>query len=122
MRQKGKLTLFGKVIRRIRVDHDMCILDMAEKLGVTCAYASNIEFGRLRLNRDYLENIIQNAEFSDAENEELRRAALSMDDYEPIFKKQKKDNKQLIEELTKNINKLSPDDLEQIKKILNKKE
>ncbi len=40
------LTDFGKELRKMRIDKGERILDMANKLGVTPAFISNIEHGR----------------------------------------------------------------------------
>lgn len=36
-------TNYGKVLRKIRVDRDELLKDMAGKLGITSAYLSSIE-------------------------------------------------------------------------------
>lgn len=40
------LTSFGKILRKIRVDHFERLLDMADKLGISVAFLSSVEIGK----------------------------------------------------------------------------
>ena len=45
----GMLTEFGKALRRIRLDNDELLKDMADKLKVSSAYLSAVENGKKNL-------------------------------------------------------------------------
>ncbi|WP_335333622.1 helix-turn-helix domain-containing protein [Candidatus Sodalis pierantonius] len=36
----------GKYLRKLRIDHDMTLRDMADCLGISAAYVSAIELGK----------------------------------------------------------------------------
>ena len=40
------ITPFGKYLRKLRIDHDEKLKDMAAKLGVTGSYLSAVEIGK----------------------------------------------------------------------------
>ena len=46
------LTEFGKALRKIRIDRQQLLKDMANKLGVSSAYLSAVENGKRRMPQD----------------------------------------------------------------------
>ncbi|EJF77138.1 hypothetical protein MCQ_01642 [Candidatus Bartonella washoeensis Sb944nv] len=40
------LTLFGKTLRKLRIDHSERLLDMAEKLNISVPFLSSVEIGK----------------------------------------------------------------------------
>ncbi|WP_019218667.1 helix-turn-helix transcriptional regulator [Bartonella florencae] len=40
------VTSFGKILRKLRVDHSERLLDMAKKLGISVAFLSSVEIGK----------------------------------------------------------------------------
>ena len=75
MEGNNMLTKFGKQLRKIRIEYDQRLKDMADKLGVTVAYLSAVENGN-RAVPDAWVNVIAN-EYSLDEQEiiELQKAA-----------------------------------------------
>ena len=53
-----KITEYGKIVRKARIDADLTMLDMAEDLGVSSAYLSALEVGRKRIPGDFLGKVI----------------------------------------------------------------
>ena len=53
-----KITEYGKIVRKARIDADLTMLDMAEDLGVSSAYLSALEVGRKRIPSDFLGKVI----------------------------------------------------------------
>ena len=51
------LTKFGKELRKIRIEHDEILKDMADKLNVTAAYLSAVENGNRKMPDSWI-NII----------------------------------------------------------------
>ena len=49
------VTPYGKHIRKIRIDRDMKMTQMAELMGVSKAYISSVENGRRRITEKYQE-------------------------------------------------------------------
>lgn len=52
-----KLTPFGKHIRKLRVDHDQTMSDMAEKIGLSSEYLSAVERGKKRITANLIDCI-----------------------------------------------------------------
>ena len=55
-----KVTEFGKFSRKLRIENDELLRDMANKLGVTASYLSAVEIGKRNIPKKW-ENIIVNA-------------------------------------------------------------
>ena len=52
------LTDFGKELRKIRIDNNEFLKDMANKLGVTVSYLSAVENGKRDIPDEWLDKII----------------------------------------------------------------
>ncbi|WP_375679544.1 helix-turn-helix domain-containing protein [Bartonella sp. AP7XZML] len=53
------LTLFGKTLRKIRLDRFERLLDMADKLGISVAFLSSVEIGKKSVPVGMEEKIIK---------------------------------------------------------------
>ncbi len=51
------LTAFGKALRKFRIDRDLTLREMAEKIGVTSSLLSSVETGRKKISKNLLEGI-----------------------------------------------------------------
>ncbi len=71
------ITEFGKVLRKIRIDRDEILKDMASKLNVTAAYLSSVENGKREIPREWVFEIIQSYELGKEEALEIEKAALA---------------------------------------------
>ena len=69
------LTDFGKTLRKLRIDHDVNLKNMADGLGVTSAFLSGVETGRKAINPGLINKISEILNLSDAESLELNAAA-----------------------------------------------
>lgn len=108
-------TNFGKRLRRIRVDQDLTLRAMAEKLGVSATYLSGIENGKYAVSDNFFNTFIRTY---DVPEEEIS-----------AYKEDAKQNQAMINsaETTNLINalarsKLTLAELEQIKDIIKSKE
>lgn len=54
-----KLTEFGKVVRKARLDTNTSLLEMASDLGVSSPYLSGLETGRKKITNDWVKSIYQ---------------------------------------------------------------
>lgn len=70
-----KLSPFGKEIRRIRLDQEITLLEMARRLGVSSAFASAVEVGSKKVPDDYPARVAVALNLSDEIAEELERLA-----------------------------------------------
>ncbi|GAA5106734.1 XRE family transcriptional regulator [Bartonella jaculi] len=53
------VTSFGKILRKLRVDHSERLLDMAEKLDVSVSFLSSVEIGKKSVPVGMEEKIIE---------------------------------------------------------------
>ncbi|OPB31552.1 helix-turn-helix domain-containing protein [Bartonella sp. AR 15-3] len=53
------LTSFGKTLRKLRIDHEERLLDMAKKLGVSKVFLSSVEIGKKSVPIGMEEKIIK---------------------------------------------------------------
>jgi transcriptional regulator with XRE-family HTH domain len=76
------LTAFGKLCRKLRIDHGELLKDMADKLKVTPAYLSAVEIGKRNVPQDWPEKItalyLLDSETSEALHEAARKSQLNL--------------------------------------------
>lgn len=76
------LTKLGKELRKIRLDKDELLKDMAQKLDVTVAYLSAVENGNRKFPDSWISIIASEYELEDTEVERLQK--LAFDERESI--------------------------------------
>lgn len=69
------LTRFGKTLRKIRIEHDELLKDMANKLNVTVAYLSAVENGKRDVPDGWVEIISEKYGLSSLEQRDLQEHA-----------------------------------------------
>lgn len=116
-----KLTPFGQVSRKLRIDYQMTLKDMAEKLGTSSAYVSAIEVGKKVLTENiinkYIEILCKNKE----EIENMRKAAdETISSVNINLNNIDGDSRGLVVQFSRKINSLSSSEKAKIIKILNK--
>jgi transcriptional regulator with XRE-family HTH domain len=50
-------TVFGKALRKLRIDHELRLKDMAAAIGVSSAFLSAVETGRKKIPAGFVEKI-----------------------------------------------------------------
>lgn len=53
------LTEFGKELKKIRIDNDQVLKDMANSLGITASYLSAIEHGKREIPTDMINKLVK---------------------------------------------------------------
>ena len=69
------LTRFGKQLRKLRIDREERLKDMADRLDVTTAYLSAVENGKRTVPDAWVYEIIESYDLNNSEAQELQRAA-----------------------------------------------
>ena len=69
------LTNFGKALRKMRIDHEEFLKDMAKKLGVTVAYLSAVENGRRDVPDAWVNKLAESYSLSKEEKKKLQNYA-----------------------------------------------
>lgn len=77
------ITPFGKILRKLRIDHGEILKTMSDKLGMTSSYLSAIECGKRRIPDDLIEKLSSVYGLSAEERRELTEAKdMSLDSIE----------------------------------------
>lgn len=85
------LTVFGKALRKLRIDRDMRLKGVADALGISANFLAAVESGRKTIPPDFIARLESNLRLDAAEVSQLRDAAdqtarefkLTLDDAAP---------------------------------------
>jgi len=113
------ITELGKELRRIRIDRDEKMLDMAKKLEKSPAFVSSLETGKKTPPTGFEEAVIQAYSLATAAADKLRMAA---DRSRRAFTLEPKSafGRDTAGLMARRINDLSERDLEEIRRILSR--
>lgn len=116
-------TVFGKLLRKIRIDHDELLKNMADKLNITSAYLSAIENGKRPIPPTLVKQIkdiykLDNARVDELiEAEDQVRTSVSFD-----LSDMDTEKRQMVISLARSFEDISEEKLREIRKILENKE
>jgi len=116
------LTPFGKAARRIRIERDMLLKDLADRLEVTATFLSAVESGRKPLPRNFAERIATALGLSPADKKELQHAA-DLSTYSvqiPLGPQSSAYDRSLASMLARNFDALGETEKDAIRNILNR--
>ena len=114
-------TSYGKILRKIRIDKDELLKDMAENLCMTSSYLSSIENGKRPIPTDLTNKIISCYGLSQDIVMELQSAEDSVRTNIDIDLSQVNHNqKTMVLTLARQFEKLTDEQLEEIRCILEK--
>lgn len=71
------LTDFGRLLRKIRIDCDEIIKDMAKKLDVTASFLSAVETGKRNIPEHWVDSIADIYHLDQAAKQRLQAAAVN---------------------------------------------
>lgn len=115
---KKMATTFGKELRKLRIDKDENIHDMAKKLGISISYLSAIEAGSRNIPSDMVDKIVAKYHLNGERSEILRQAeAESSKEIDIDLSTVSVEQRKLVFALSRKINDISD---EQCLDILNK--
>ena len=115
----ANLTPFGKAVRRLRLERDEMLKDMADKLGMSSAYLFAIELGRKNVPDSMINKLVVKYSLKKSQLNELRRL---VDESRPQYKlsKIKKESRELVASFARKFNELNQEQITKILKLLNK--
>lgn len=115
------LTSFGKTLRKIRIDHNELLKDMARRLNVTVAYLSAVENGNREVPDSWIDIIADSYGLSSKEKKELQEYAYEDKDSLKInFTAIQDEEKELALAFARSFKTLSDDERQELLKIFNK--
>ena len=69
------VSLFGKFLRKLRIDIEITMKEMAKKLGISTAYLSALELGKNKINQNIVKKVIVCFKLDKKQSNELQNAA-----------------------------------------------
>ncbi|CAI3951146.1 M78 family (ImmA) (PDB:3DTE) [Commensalibacter communis] len=114
----AKLTPFGREIRILRMNKDINLSQMAEKIGSTPSYVSGIEVGRRPIPKGYIDKVTNALNASPEENLKLHQAANQSPTVININEIKSNEGRALVGALARKADDLTPEQQEEINKIL----
>lgn len=113
---KGRL---AKFLRRLRLENDEYLKDMASKTGVSISFLSAVENETKKMTDSLIEKIIENYHLTKEQEEELRIASMEANKETTIYlDKLNKSQTELTYRFTRRIENIDDDTLLKIKKLL----
>ncbi|MDO4587971.1 MAG: helix-turn-helix transcriptional regulator [Planctomycetia bacterium] len=115
-------TEFGKILRKIRIDHDEILLNMAKKLEVTSSYLSAIENGKRNIPDDWVSRLSVLYSLPDAVQQELLRAAIEQSQSLRInLANSSVEDKDIVFAFARQIGQMDEETKEKLRNVLNQK-
>lgn len=112
------LTAFGKYLRKVRLDHDEVMKNMADRLGVTSSYLSAIENGKRKIPDEWINKI---AALYNVDRAELQKVAdLSADELIINLSNKTKNQRDAMFSFARNFENLDEEDQNVIINLLKK--
>lgn len=113
------LTAFGQFCRKLRIDKNQIMRDMAETLGVSAAFLSAVENGKRNIPKTWSEQLIDIYKMSTDEQRKLHKAIdLSLTEVKINLTEEKPSDRELIVTFAKEFKTLDEVRKEEIKKLL----
>ncbi|MCI9600545.1 MAG: helix-turn-helix transcriptional regulator [Lachnospiraceae bacterium] len=113
------LTKFGKELRKLRIEHDEMLKDMADRIGVTSAYLSAVENGKRKVPASWIGIIGEEYGLSTTMIRKMERLAYNEQD---SLKLDMADalgpNREVAYSFARKFKELTPEELSEIRKIL----
>lgn len=117
----NEVTEFGKFLRKLRIENNEYIKDMAKKLKVSITYVSSVERGKRNIPGKWEQVLIDLYNLNNDEIGVMRKAiSESTNKLKLDIENFNNDEKELIYLLVNNVDKLSEKDKCNIKNILEK--
>ena len=115
------LTELGKILRKIRIDRQELLRDMAKKLDVSAAYLSAVENGKRKAPKAWVDSIIQAYNLDSNEARKLRIAFdESQDELRISLQQVSTQQRSVAISFAKALEGLSDEELERIMKVVQK--
>jgi len=113
------LTALGKVLRVIRMDRRILLKDMADSLGVKPSYVSSIENGKRKPSENFVQSLRAALNLTEEEFQRVTDAYIeTVQELSLKFDSEETHQRDLALILARSFNNLTPEQAEQIKKIM----
>lgn len=113
------LTEFGKFCRKLRIDHNELLKNMADKLGVTPAYLSAVEIGKRNIPQHWIQQLSSIYYLNNEQIANLKEAArLSEKQVKIDLAGYSNDDRDFVLSFAREFKSLDPDIKDQLKVLL----
>ncbi|WP_028969943.1 helix-turn-helix domain-containing protein [Sphingomonas sp. URHD0057] len=115
------MTPFGKALRKLRIDRELLLGDMAERLKISPSYLSQIETGKKPIPDGFVDKLRAALRLTDVELVDVRHhAVISTSEFKiQLGDRANANDKVLADALATEFARLSPDAKERIAKVIN---
>ncbi len=117
---REKLTPFGKLVRKLRIDRSLLLKEMANGVGMSSAWLSGVETGRKPIPAGLVEKVANFFDLDKSGRAELAEAAENSRRDQSI-KNVAVDRRDVAAALARRFNELDEGDLAKIRELLTKK-
>jgi len=115
------VTKLGIALRKIRLDRQELLKDMADRLKVSSAFLSAVETGKKRPPANFIDRICSAYELSEDEKKELQLAAdMSLDEIKIGLTDSSSMQRQAAVSFAKVLNDLTDDEISKIMQVFSK--
>ncbi len=111
------ITAFGKLLRKLRIEEDLLLKDMAKNLNISAAQLSAIELGKRSINPEIVDNLISSYNLTNVE-EIHEIAAISQPSQKIDLQDATDSQKKLMVTFARSFTELSDERIEEIQKLL----
>lgn len=115
-----KLTPFGKMVRKLRIDHSLLLKEMADAVGMSSAWLSGVETGRKPIPAGLVDKVASFLDLNGTQRAELSEAA-EYSRKDQSIKNVAIDRRDVAAVLARRFNELDEGDLAKIRDLLSKK-
>jgi len=116
---KPQATMFGRMIRKYRIDLGVVLKDMSEAIGVSVAQVSAMELGKKSISSDVLEKLKDYFELDDVQFSKLQEvAALSQPNVKIDLKSDDDEERNMVVRFARNYKSLSPEKRQKLMEVL----
>jgi HTH-type transcriptional regulator, competence development regulator len=118
----SKLTAFGRMTRKIRVEHDEYLKDMAEHLDVSPAYLSAVERGQRNAPAEWVGVLQEAYNLTHDTADCMKRALMESRTYAKLdISHLSSGDKRLIERMAEQLSGFEASEREQLQQLLNRR-
>lgn len=115
------LSEFGKFCRKLRIEKNELLINMAQKLNVKPSFLSAVEVGKKSIPEKWKDEIVEKYDLSQEQEEELVEAIENSVRQIKFDLTQNEENRDLLLAFARKLDILDTNEKESILKILNKK-
>lgn len=114
-----KATAFGKYLRKLRIEQEILLKDMAQKLDVSSAYLSSVELGKKSISDAFVEKVCSSFNLNKQQSNDLQSAAsVSQPSVKIDLIGKSNDDREMVMSFARRYESLSDEDRQKVMRML----